>query len=103
MVKLEEAAGRLEEALTRLGSATEAYLAESSELAARPSAEQFAVLEQERRALKDELERLRAEHRRLSAALHDVQENYASTQVVNEAVAGRLDITINQLNAILET
>lgn len=103
MVKLEEAAQRLERALGKLAVAAETQRQRHATLAARPSHEQLATIERERDSLKSELERLRADHRKLSAALREAQENYAATQVVNEAVAGRLDITIGQIKSMLET
>lgn len=102
MAKLEEAAGRLDKALNRLGAAVETQRQRCRSLGLRPAPEQLAAVEHERDNLRAELERLRVDHRKLSAALHEAQENYAAAQVVNEAVAGRLDITIGQIKSMLE-
>ncbi len=101
MATLEEARTRLEIAVDRLDGAITKSLIKAEGDDSAVQREAIAKLESERDALRSSLESLRADHEKLSAALRDAQENYAATQVVNEAVAGRLDAALGQVKQVL--
>jgi hypothetical protein len=64
-------------------------------------ADRLEATERERDSLEADLEAFKGDQRKLSVALREAQENYAATQVVNEAVAGRLDDAIGELKTLL--
>ena len=102
MATLQEARTRLEKAVEKLDGAIATSLQgrDGDDPAARAAA--MEKLESERDELKRNGESLRADHDKLSVALREAQENYAAAQVVNEAVAGRLDEALERLKTILE-
>ena len=102
MGKLEKASTRLQMAVERLdkvlsGTAGDSLAGQVSNLSTS-----LASAEGERDSLRADLDGLRAEHDKLHKALREAQENYAAMQVVNEAVAGRLDGAIGGLRKMLE-
>ena len=103
MATLDEARSRLEKAVEQLDGALAASLQNSAgdDPAARAAA--MKKLESERDRLKRDAETLRADHDKLSIALRAAQENYAAAQVVNEAVAGRLDEALERLKTMRES
>jgi hypothetical protein len=103
MATLDEARTRLEKAVEQLDGAITTSLQDSAgdDPAARAAA--LEKLESERDEMKRNAETLRADHNKLSLALREAQENYAAAQVVNEAVAGRLDEALTRLKTVLES
>jgi seryl-tRNA synthetase len=103
MATLDEARIRLEKAVEKLDGAFTTSLQgrDGDDPAARAAARK--KLESERKELKRNGEALRADHNKLSIALREAQENYAAAQVVNEAVAGRLDEALERLETMLES
>ena len=101
MGKLEEASARLQAAVERLDKVLSGS---SDSMAAQVSSLSSALetTENERDSLKSDLAGLRTEHDKLHKALREAQENYAAMQVVNEAVAGRIDGAIGGLQRMLE-
>ncbi len=103
MTKLGTARLRLEKAIDRVDKAiTRRTWGLRGEERAAPRAGR-AKAEGQQGALKGDLETLRGDHRKLSAALREAQENYAASQVVTEAVAGRLEAAIGKLKGVLES
>ena len=102
MSKLKKASARLEKAVDRLDAALETSQQRALQERLRAMEGALAAVERERDSLRADLENLKADQRRLNEALKDAQENYAAMQVVNEAVAGRLDNAIGELRTILE-
>lgn len=101
MPKLEEASARLDNAIQKLSETLSS--GPRAEMASRVAglADRLEATAQERDALKTDLEAFKGDQRKLSLALREAQENYAAAQVVNEAVAGRLDDAIGELKILL--
>lgn len=103
MGRLEAARLRLEQAIDRLDGAVSRRLGEAGKDDPPALRAALAKVEDERDTVGSDLEALRADHRKLAAALREAQENYAASQVVTEAVAGRLETAIDQLEVVLES
>ena len=103
MATLDEARTRLEKAVDQLDGAITTSLQDSAGDDPTARAATTEKLESERDELKRNAEALRADHDKLSLALREAQENYAAAQVVNEAVAGRLDEALVRLKTVLES
>lgn len=101
MSKLEEASARLDQALDRLDEVLGKAPRKKLEERIGALEASLSVTGSERDRLRTELAALKADQQKLGSALRDSQENYAATQVVNEAVAGRLDNAIGSLKALL--
>ena len=103
MATLDEARTRLEKAVEQLDGAITASLQGNGGDSPAARAAAMEKLESERDELKRNTDALRADHDKLSTALREAQENYAAAQVVNEAVAGRLDEALGRLKTMLES
>ena len=102
MSRLEEASARLDQAVKRLDAALNGSRQQSQKERLDSLAGSLAVVERERDTLRADLDSLKVDQTRLNGALKNAQENYAAMQVVNEAVAGRLDNAISELRTLLE-
>lgn len=99
MAKLDEATNRLKTSVDRL----ESLLTDSNDIMAAKVTKlssDIQTVSEERDSVKLNLNEILLESEKLRSALKNVQEKYASTQVVNEAVASRLDIAITDLKRI---
>jgi septal ring factor EnvC (AmiA/AmiB activator) len=101
MSKLEDASARLDQALDRLDEVLGKAPRKKLEERIGMLEESLSTTGSERDRLRAELAALKADQQKLGGALRDSQENYAAMQVVNEAVAGRLDDAIGSLKALL--
>jgi len=101
MSKLEEASARLDQALDRLDEVLGKAPRKKLEERIGSLEDSLSVTGSERDRLRSELTGLKTDQQKLGSALRDSQENYAAMQVVNEAVAGRLDEAIGSLKALL--
>ncbi len=102
MSRLREASDRLDRAIARLGTALDNRDDPSLQDRIDALEASLATVERERNTLRTDLDNLKSDQTRLNTALKDAQENYAAMQVVNEAVAGRLDGAIGTLRALME-
>jgi len=100
MDKFDESIKRLHSAVGRL---EELLKSKDSNMAAQISKLQDSLnkAEGERESLIVDCDGLRRENDKLRPALREAQEKYAAMQVVNEAVAGRIDSTIKDIQDIV--
>ena len=102
MSPIKTATSRLEKAIDRLDKAARKSQEEAGAQDAAKLAERLTKAEAERKGLDTDLIALKSDHKKLSAALREAHENYASTRLVNDTVAGRLDDAIGEIKTLLE-
>ena len=100
MGKFKEASSRLEAAVKRL----EDLLADSGTNMAGQVAslgKKLEVIEKEHDSLSDDFDKIRLTNEKLHATLREAKKKNAAMQVVNEAVAERIDLTIKNLKRVV--
>jgi hypothetical protein len=97
MSNLAKAMDHLGRAVDQITAASQNWGKDNRKKQVGGAADSLALVQAEYDKLQKKLDDLTLEKRKSGAALRETQERYAALQVISEAVAARLDNTINQL------